>query len=231
MAECAVLTDALGARPRIWACAHLSLAIAWAPLSLGDEPTNGQPTKEEASQDAEASATAVLGPEAIEQANALRRDGDAEGAIALLRGYAPQNATMQAIKRMTLALGYAELKDWESALAQYSGVIEASRGLRPNMVAGAYLGAGQSCMELGRYEDAATHFEGWRRVAVEPQAGVHAQLSRAYKELGRYELAIENMEAGLQLAEEEVRTSDGDPRVVMYYRNQLADLRRLAAEQ
>ena len=230
MAERGVLTNTAGGRRAIWPYA-LVLAVAWVPLSLGDEPAAGKPADEVANRTPEAPATAIVGPEVIEQANALRRDGDAEGAIALLRDYAPQSATWQAIKRITLALAYVDVKDWESALAQYSGVIEAPAGLGPDIVAGAYLGAGQACMAIGRYEDAVTHFEGWRRVAAEPQAGVHAQLSRAYKELARYELAIENMEAGLQLAEEEVRTSDGDPRVVMYYRNQLAELRRLAAEQ
>ena len=208
MAESVVLTYAVRVRPRIWAYTPLIVAIAWAPLSLGDEPPAGPAAEAEANQSAELPATAVLGPEAIEQANALRRDGDAEGAIALLRGYAPQNATMQAVKRITLALAYADVKDWDSALAQYSGVIEAPGGLQPDMVAGAYLGAGQSCMKLGRYEDAVTHFEGWKRVAVAPQFGVDAQISRAYKELGQYALAIETLEEALRLAEEKVRTSD-----------------------
>ena len=82
MAESAVLADTVGVRPHL-AYPLLAKAIAWAPLSLGDEPTNGQPTEEEASQSAEVPAAVVLAREAIEQALALIDAGDAEGAIAL----------------------------------------------------------------------------------------------------------------------------------------------------
>lgn len=232
MAEFTILANTAGVRPAIRACpALLAIAVAWAPLSLGDEPTNGQPTEEDASQSAEVPAAVVLGPEAIEQAHALMDAGDAEGAIALLRDYAPQSAFMQTYKRMTLAAAHFELKDWESVLAQYVGVIEAPGGPPVGMAAQVRLGAGHACMMLERYEDAVTHWEAWKGVVVEPQAGVYAQISRAHKELGQYALAIENMEAGLRIAEEEVRTADGDARVVMHFRNQLAELRRQAAEQ
>ena len=75
------------------------------------------------------------------------------------------------------------------------------------------------------------HLEAWKRVAVEPYAAAYAQLARAYKELGQYALAIENLELALQLAEEDARAADEDPMVVMYLRNALAELRRLAAPQ
>ena len=181
-------------------------------------------------QEAPAPATAVLGPQVIEQANALLKAEDAEGAIALLRGYAPQNPTMQAIKRMTLGAAYAAMENWESALAEYIGVVEAPGGLPPDIVAGASLSAGHACLKVGRYEEAVTHLEAWKRVAPEPQMGVHLELSRAHQELGQYALAIENLESALRLAEEEARTSDQDPKVVMYIRNQLAEVRRLAGE-
>ena len=230
MAEFAVLTDTVRVRPHL-AYALLAIAIAWAPLSLGDEPANGQPTEEDASQSAGVPAAVVLAREAIEQAHALINAGDAEGAIALLGDYAPHSAFMQAYKRMTLAAAYFQLKDWESVLAQYVGVIEAPGGPPVGMAAHVLLGAGHACMMLERYEDAVTHWEAWKRVVVEPQAGPHIDISRAYKELGQYALAVENMEAGLRIAEEEMRTSDGNAQMVMYFRQELAELRRLAAEQ
>lgn len=236
MAEFTVLANTAGVRPATWACvALLAGAVAWASLSLGDEPAAGEPNAEKASQSAETPAAAVLGREVIEQANALRRDGDAEGAIALLRDYAPQNATMQAVKRMTLAQAYYDMEDWESAVAEFVGVMEAPGGLSPNVVAAASLSAGNSCMKLGRYDAAVSHWETWKIIAVEPQAGtqmaVDLQISRAYKELGQYAPAIENLEAALRIAEEEARTSDQDPKLVMYLRGQIDELGRLAAEE
>ena len=236
MAEFAVLANTTGVRPTTWACvALLTVAVTWAPLSLGDEPKAGEPNAGEASQSAETPAAAVLGRDVLEQANALRRDGDAEGAIALLRDYAPQNATMQAIRRMTLAQAYHDMEDWESAVTEFVGVMEAPGGLSPNVVAAASLSAGNSSMKLGRYDAAVSHWETWKLIAVEPQAGsqiaVNFEISRAYKELGQYALAIENLEAAVRLAEEEARTSDQDPKLVMYLRNELAELLRLAEEQ
>ena len=212
--------------------AFLVSAFAWTPFSLGSEVAVEQSVGEEANRSAQAPANGVLGHHVIEQANALRRAGDAEGAIALLRGYAPPNPILQAIRRMTLAPAYADVKDWESALAQYRDVVEAPSGLPPRIVTAASLAAGHSCLKLGRYEDAVTHLEAWKRGAVEPQPGAYAELSRAYKELGQYALAIENLEAGLRLAEEgKAHTSDQDPMVVMYFRNAIEEMRRLAAEQ
>lgn len=236
MVEFAVLANTTGVRPALWACvALLTVAVACAPLSLGAEPAAGEPNAREASQSAETPAAAVLGREVIEQANALRRDGDAEGAIALLRDYAPQNATMQAIKRMTLAQAYDDMEDWESAVTEFVGVMEAPGELSPNVVAAASLGAGNSSMKLGRYDAAVSHWETWKIIAVEPQAGtqmaVNLQISRAYKELGQYAPAIENLEAALRIAEEEARTSDQDPKLVMYLRGQIDELGRLAAEE
>ena len=208
----------------------LCATLACNAQATNHEPADGQTAGEQPEQEAPAPVAAMLGPQVIEQANALMGAEDAEGAIALLRDYAPQNPTMQAIKRMTLGAAYAAMEDWESALAQYIGVVEAPGGLPPDMVAGASLSAGIACSKVGRYEDAVTHLEAWKRVAPEPQMGVHLELSRAYRELGQYALAIENLESALRLAEEEARTSDQDPKVVMYLRNQLAEVRRLAGE-
>ena len=208
------------------------LAVAWVPFAFGGEPEPDQPA-DEATSSAQAPATLAPGPEAIGQANALRRAGDVEGAIALLRDYAPRNATMRAIKGMTLAAAHVAAEDWESALARYAGVIEAPGGLPSNMVAAAASGAGYSCMELGRHEDAVTHLEVWKRVVKEPQPSVYDLLASAHKALGRHALAIENLEAALRLAEEKARASgeDADAKVVVHYRSELAELRRLLAEQ
>ena len=225
--------SSVGVKGKVVVCS-LGLTLC-ATLVCNAQATNHQPADgqaaEQADQQAPAPAAPVLGPQVLEQANALLLAEDAEGAIALLRDYAPQNPTMRAFKRNTLAAAYVDMEDWESALAQYVGVVEAPGGLPPNMVASASMGAIVSCMKLGRYEDAVTHFEAWKRIAVEPQAGLHFEISRAYKELGQYTLAIENLEVALRLAEEKAGTSDEDPNMVMYFRNQLAELQRLAGGQ
>ena len=195
------------------------------------ELADGKAVGEHADQEAPTAAAAVLGFQVIEQANALRDAGDAEGAVALLRDYAPQVAMLQAIKRMTLASAYSDMEDWESALAQYAGVVEMEGVLPPGRVANASLLAGHRCLMLDRYDDAVKYLETWKRVTAEPQAGVYAELARAYTELGQHALAIENLEEGLRLAEEQARTADEDPNVVMYFRQALAEARRLAAEQ
>lgn len=209
--------------------AFLAVAVAWTPCSFGGEVGANQ-LANEPNQSAQTTVANTLGPEAIEQANALLRAGDAESAIALLRDYAPQNVTMQSIKRLTLGGAYADVEDWKSALAQYVGVIDAPGGLPPDMVATASLGAGQSCMRLGRYEDAIPHLEAWKD-AKGPEIGTHSALAQAYEEIGQYALAIENLEAGLRMAEEKARVSQLDPKVVTYFRNEIAEVRRLVADQ
>lgn len=210
--------------------AFLAIAVVWGPLSLCGELGDGQPT-DEAGQSAQAPATNPFGPDVIHRANALVEAGNVVGAIALLRDYAPRNPTMRSIKRMTLGMAYIHAEDWESALAQYAGVVEAPGGLPPDMVAAASLGAGDSCMRLGRYEDAVTHLEAWKRVVVEPQIGPYYWLSRAYKALGRYALAIESLEVVLPLAEEKALTSEDYAQLVKKSHDDLVELRRLAAEQ
>lgn len=204
--------------------------LAFNAQATDHEPSEGQTAGEQTDQEARAPAPAMLGPQVIEQASALLDAGDAEGAIALLRDYAPQNAMLQAIKRMTLASAYSDMEDWESALAQYAGVVEMEGVLPPGRVANASLLAGHRCLMLDRYEDAVKYLEVWKRVTAEPQAGVYAELARAYTELGQHALAIENLEEGLRLAEEQVRIADGNPNVVEYLRNTIAELRRLEAE-
>ena len=222
----------VGVKGKVVVCS-LGLTLC-ATLVCNAQATNHQPADgqaaEQADQQAPAPAAPVPGFQVIEQANALLGAEDAEGAIALLRDYAPQNPAMQAIKRMTLGDAYAAMENWESALAEYISVVEAPGGLPRGVVAGASLSAGHACLKVGRYEEAVTHLEAWQRVAPEPQMGVHLELSRAYQELGQYALAIENLESALRLAEEEARTSDQDPKVVMYIRSKLAEVRRLAGE-
>ena len=212
-----------------WLILAFAATLAFNAHATNHEPADGQTAGEQADQEAPAPAPAMLGPQVIEQASARLDAGDAEGAIALLRDYAPQNAMLQAIKRMTLASAYSDMEDWESALAQYAGVVEMEGVLPPRMVASASLSAGYRCLMLDRYEDAVKYLEVWKRVAVEPQAGVYAELARAYTELDLHALAIENLEEGLRLAEEQVRIADGNPNVVEYLRNTIAELRRLEA--
>ena len=216
-----------------WLILAFAATLAFNAHATNHEPADGQTAGEQADQEAPAPAPAMLGPQVIEQASALVQGDDAEGAIALLQDYAPQVAMLQAMKHNILAAAYFDLEDWESALAQFAGVVEMEGVLPPRMVAQGFLGAGYSCSKLGRYEDAVIHFEAWKRVVVEPQAGSYVQLAQAYKELGQYALAIENMEEGLKIAEEQAHASDEDPNsnAIMHFRNALAELQRLAAEQ
>lgn len=217
-----------------WRILAFAATLAFNAQATNHEPVDGQTAGGQAVQEAPAPAPAMLGPQVIEQANALREAGDAEGAVALLRDYAPQVAVLQAMKRMTLASAYDDLEDWESALAQYAGVVEMEGVVSPHMVASAFLSAGHSCLKLGRYEDAVTHFKAWKRVAVEKhvgaQMGVHMKLSEAYKELGQNALVIENLEEALRLAEEQVGTADEVPNAVEYFRSALAEARRPAEQ-
>ena len=210
----------------------LSAAIVAAPFSLANELGAGQAAGAQTDQETRAPAGDVIG-----NANELILAGDAQEAIELLAAYTPLGATEQAVKRLTLAAAYNSAMDWEAAAAHYAGVAEAPGNLPGSIVAAALLGAGQLSLGLGRYKEAVTHLEGWKRQAEEPVAMGHAALSRAYKELGQYPLAIENLDIALRLAESKLAEGTAhDSEVEVYaegvkrWRAALADLRRLAAE-
>lgn len=217
--------------------AALSVAIVMVPFSLADElgagaaeAGAGQAAGAQADKETPAPAGDVIG-----NANELILAGDAQGAIELLAAYTPLGTTEQAVKRLTLAAAYNSAMDWEAAVAHYAGVAEAPGDLPGSIVAAALLGAGQLCVGLGRYEEAVTHLEVWKRQAEEPAAMGHASLSRAYKELGQYPLAIENLDVALRLAEDKLAEGAAhDPEIyaeaVERWRAALADLRRLAAK-
>ena len=210
--------------------ALLSAAIVAVPFSLADGLGAGEAAGAQTDQETRAPAGDVIG-----NANELILAGDAQGAIELLEAYTPLGATEQAVKRLTLAAAYNSAMDWEAAVAHYAGVAEAPGDLPGSIVAAALLGAGQLCVGLGRYEEAVTHLEGWKRQAEEPEAMGHTALARAYKELGQYPLAIENLDVALRLTEGKLAEGTAhDPEVdaeaVKRWRAVLADLRRLAAE-
>ena len=212
--------------------ATLSATIVAAPFSLADENGAGQAAGAQPDQETPVPAGDVIG-----NANQLILAGDAQGAIELLAAYTPLGATEQAVKRLTLAAAYNSAMDWEAAVAHYASVAEAPGDLPGSIVAAALLGAGQLSLELGRYEEAVAHLEGWKRQAEEPVAMGHAALSRAYKELGQYPLAIENLDVALRLAESKLAEGTAhDLEAELYaegvkrWRAALADLRRLVAE-
>lgn len=222
--------------------AALSVAIVMVPFSLADELGAGAGAAEAgagqaagAQADQETPAPPAPAGDVIGNANELILAGDAQGAIELLAAYTPLGATEQAVKRLTLAAAYNSAMDWEAAVAHYAGVAEAPGDLPGSVVDAALLGAGQLCVGLGRYEEAVTHLEVWKRQAEEPAAMGHASLSRAYKELGQYPLAIENLDVALRLAEDKLaegtaHDSEVYAEAVERWRAALADLRRLAAK-
>ena len=99
----------------------------------------------------------------------------------LLRLQERQGADEAAATHYLLGSAYAGKADYQQAAAHYAAVAHRpGRGMAPEVVTAARLGAGHYSFLAQRYQDVVRHLAAWWREAVEPPPGTLMELAQAY---------------------------------------------------